>query len=303
MKSINELIGKSIEISITVAIAAAEEKHVLEAATDAKNKGIADFILVGNEKKIRDILTELNTNPELFEIINEEDKVVACQKAVNLIVDGKAHALMKGLIDTSVLMRAALNKEKGLRTGERLSHLAAFEVPTYHKVMFVTDAAININPDLNTKISIVKNAVDSVRKLDISEPKVALLCAKEKVDENMPVTLEYQTLVEMNESGELPNCKIAGPLSLDVAISKNAAEIKSLTNPVCGEADILIAPDIEAGNILYKSLSFLANARSGGVVVGAKVPIIVTSRADSSDSKLIGIVLGVLFSRTLVETN
>lgn len=296
MKSINELFEEAIKMDgVKIAVAAAEDKHVLKAVVEAEAKGIADFILVGDEKEISSILEELGASKSNFEIRHEEEKMDACAKAVGLVVDGEASALMKGLVDTSVLMKAALNKENGLRTGERLSHLAAFEVERYHKLMFITDAAVNVNPDLMTKKSIIKNSVDSVRNLGISEPKVALLCAKEKVDSNMPITLEYKELVEMNESGEIENCKVAGPLSLDVAISKEAAQIKRLDNPVCGDADILVAPDIEAGNILYKSLSFLGHARNGGVVVGAKVPIIVTSRADSSDSKLIGIALAVLF--------
>lgn len=297
MKSINELFEKAKKMNgIKVAVAAAEDKHVLEAVVEAKTKGIAEFILVGNENEISLILDGLGVSKNDFEIRNEENKMDACAKAVGLVVEGEASVLMKGLVDTSVLMKAALNKENGLRAGERLSHLAAFEIDSYHKLMFITDAAVNVNPDLTTKKSIIKNSVVSVRNLGISKPKVALLCAKEKVDPSMPITLEYNELVEMNERGEIANCKVAGPLSLDVAISKDAAQIKRLDNPVCGDADILVAPDIEAGNILYKSLSFLGYARNGGVVVGAKAPIILTSRADCSDSKLIGIALAVLFS-------
>lgn len=296
MKTLDELIEKSIEKKdVKVAVAVAEDAHVLEAVVEARQKNIADFILVGNKSKISRILADLGADQESFEIIDEQDKIMACEKCVELIVDKKASLLMKGLVDTSIVIRAVLDREKGLRTGSRLSHLAAFETLAYHKVLFITDSAINIDPDLETKKSIVKNAVGAVRKLDIKEPNVALLCAKEKVDEKMPVTLDYKQLVKMNEVGEIKDCKIAGPLSLDLAVSKKAAEIKGVESPVCGETDIMVCPDIEAGNILYKSLAFLGNARSGGVVLGAKAPIIVTSRADSSDNKLIGIALGVLF--------
>lgn len=202
---------------------------------------------------------------------------------------------MKGLIDTSVIMKAALNKEEGIRTDRLLSHVAAFEVSTYHKLLFVTDAAINVSPDLDGKKSIIQNAVDALNNLGIKNPKVALLAAKEKADPKMPVTLEYETLVKMNEDGQMPNCILAGPLALDNAVSKESARIKKIEGPVAADADILFCPDIEAGNILYKTLAFLTDAKNGGVVLGAARPIILTSRADSAHSKLISIILGVLF--------
>ena len=178
-----------------------------------------------------------------------------------------------------------------MRTGRKLSHVAVFELAHYHKLLYLTDAAINIAPTLEDKVQIIQNAVEALNRLGIAAPKTALLAAKEKVDEKMPVTMDWATIVDMH----LPGAVIDGPLALDNAVSKEACEIKGIDSPVGGDADLLVAPDIEAGNVLYKALVFLANARCGGVVLGAKRPIILTSRADSADSKLISIALSVLF--------
>jgi len=278
--------GKSI-----VSVAACADLHVLEACVHAFEKGLAGFILVGDKIKTQKIAGEAGLNISGFEMIDEPDDLLACKKAVALVADGTATALMKGLIDTSVIMRAALDRETGIRTNRKLSHIAAFELPTYHKLLFLTDAAINIAPTIEDKTQIIENAVEALNNMGIVAPKTALLAAKEKVDEKMPATLEWAEIVKM----QLPNCITDGPLALDNAISKEACEIKGIDSPVGGDADLLVAPDIEAGNVLYKALAFLANARCGGVVLGAKRPIVLTSRADSADSKLISIALSVLF--------
>ncbi|MCL2852438.1 MAG: bifunctional enoyl-CoA hydratase/phosphate acetyltransferase [Defluviitaleaceae bacterium] len=278
-----------------VSVAAAADHHVLEAASAAKERGIADFVLFGDLGKINEIASQHQINICGMEISDEPDNLEACRKAVALVAEGKANALMKGLVDTSVIMKAALDREHGIRTDRKLSHISVFELTTYHKLLFVTDAAINIAPDLQGKKEIVENAVAALYNLGIARPKTALLAAKEKPDDKMPVTLEYVELVKMAASGELSGCVLDGPFALDNAVSKESAEIKGIDSPVAGDADLLVCPDIEAGNILYKSLAFLAGAKNGGVVVGAKRPIILTSRADSSESKLISIVLGVLF--------
>ena len=272
-------------------MAACADLHVLEACTQAAEKGIASFILVGDIAQTKEIAKNANLDISRFEMLEEPDNLQACKKAVTLVADGKATALMKGLIDTSVIMRAALDREVGIRTERKLSHIAAFELASYHKLLFLTDAAINIAPNLEDKVQIIKNAIDALNNMGFSSPKVALLAAKEKVDEKMPVTTEWAEILKM----QLANCVIDGPLALDNAVSKEACEIKGITSPVGGDADLLVTPDIEAGNVLYKSLAFLANARVGGVVLGAKRPIILTSRADSADSKLISIALSVLF--------
>ncbi|MCL2839352.1 MAG: bifunctional enoyl-CoA hydratase/phosphate acetyltransferase [Defluviitaleaceae bacterium] len=274
-----------------VAVACAEDSHVLEAVSDARE--MANFVLIGDGDKIRMAAKEANANIDGMEIVNEPNVETACAYAVKLVSEGKADALMKGLVDTSIILKAVLKKEAGMRTGRTLSHLAVFEMPTYHKLLFVTDAAINIAPDLNGKREILQNAVEAVNNLGIVNPKVALLAAKEKADPKMPVTMDAVELKAMN----IANCIMDGPLALDNAVSKESAEIKGINSPVAGEADILVCPNIESGNVLYKSLAFLGGGKNGGVVLGAKKPIILTSRADSAESKLISIALGILSGR------
>ena len=294
IKSIEALFEKAVNSKKSVvAVAACADQHVLEACAQAVDKGIASFILVGDAAKTKEIAKTVNLDISRLVVgmVDEPDNLQACKKAVALVAGGKATALMKGLIDTSVIMRAALDREVGIRTERKLSHIAAFELENYHKLLFVTDAAINIAPNIEDKVQIIKNAVDALNNMGFNSPKIALLAAKEKVDEKMPVTTEWAEIVKI----QLSNCIIDGPLALDNAVSKEACEIKGITSPVGGDADLLVTPDIEAGNVLYKSLAFLANARVGGVVLGAKRPIILTSRADSADSKLISIALSVLF--------
>ena len=277
----------------TVAVACAEDAHVLEAVNEAYARKIAGFVLVGDEAKIKETALSLDIDVSPYEIIHEPNVEAACKTAVSLVTAGRAKAVMKGLVDTSIIMKAVLDKEAGMRTGKKLSHVAVFEMPTYHKLLFVTDAAINIAPDLTGKIDIIMNAVEAVTNLGINSPKVALLAAKEKADPKMPVTVEIAEIVEKYKAGEL--CIIDGPFALDNAVSAESAEIKGISSPVAGDADILMCPNIESGNILYKALAFLGGGKNGGVVVGASRPIILTSRADSAESKLISIALGVLF--------
>jgi len=280
----------------TVAVAAAASGYVMKAAAEAVRLGIAKMILVGDAARMQEIATADGLDLAVFEIVDEPDNYAACRKAVSLVVEGKATALMKGDVDTSSIMRAALDRENGMRDGKKLSHIAAFEPPHYHKLLFVSDCAINIAPDNDTKIEIIENCVNALHHIGIDVPKVALLAAKEVVDEKMPITATWAGLVTLHNSSDRMNgCIVDGPFALDNAVSKEACEIKGINSPVGGDADILIVPDIEAGNILYKSLSFLTKAKNGGVVVGAKRPIILTSRADTAESKLISIALSVLF--------
>ena len=276
----------------TVCIACAEDTNVLEAIESARN--IAKFILVGDKEKIRQVADTAKADISSCEIIHEADPVRACQAAVKLVSTGRAQALMKGKVDTSVIMKAVLDKDAGMRTGRKLSHLAVFELPTYHKLLFVTDAAINIAPDLATKKEIIQNAVEAVTALGIAMPKVALLAAKEVADPKMPVTMDAAQLTAQYKNGEITGCILDGPLALDNAVSRESVAIKGINSPVGGDADILVCPDIEAGNILYKALTMLTGAKNGGVLLGAKRPVILTSRADSAESKLISIALGVL---------
>jgi phosphate butyryltransferase len=264
---------------------------VLQAAAQARD--IADFILVGDYDKIHAAAEGAGADISGMEIIHEADDSEACRRAVQLTARGGARALMKGLADTSVIMRAVLDKDAGMRTGRLLSHLAVFEVPTYHKLLFVTDAAINIAPDTEAMKEIILNAAEAVASLGIASPKAALLAAKEKADPRMPATVDAARLAEMYIGGGPGGCILDGPLALDNAISGESAKIKGIESPVAGDADILVCPDIEAGNILYKALAFLAGAKNGGVVLGASRPVILTSRADSANSKYISIALGI----------
>ncbi len=299
MQSINALFEQvKNRPAAAIAVAVAQDEHVLDAVHASIEMGLARFILVGDKDAIAEKASLVGLNLEAVEIIHETDNTAACRIAVKLVSDGKAEALMKGLIDTSVIMKAVLDKEVGLRTENRLSHIGVFELPHYHKLVFVTDAAINIAPDLRTKREILHNAINAVVRMGIAEPKVALLAAKEKVDRNMPCTEDCHGLVEMWLDGIIAygNGIIAGPMALDIALSKEAAQTKGYESPVAGDADILFVPDIEAGNILYKSFTIAARARSGGAVLGARKPIILTSRSDSADSKVVSVALALLFA-------
>lgn len=296
MKNFKELMYLSVEKeNATIAVARAEDEHVLDAVNGASKIGICNAVLVGDRDKIIETAKKIDMDLSKHEIIHETSLEGCADKAVEIVREGKANCIMKGLLDTSVIMKSVLNREKGLRTGKCLSHVSIFEVESYHKLLFVTDAAINIAPDLKTKVEIIENAIQTVRSLGIDKPKIALLAAKEKVDPKMPITLEWEEIVKMNREGKIQNAIIDGPLALDNAVSYESKKIKGIVSEVAGDADILMCPNIESGNILYKSLSFLANAKTGGIVTGAKVPLILTSRADSSYAKLISIALGVLF--------
>ncbi|WP_069650818.1 phosphate butyryltransferase [Caloranaerobacter ferrireducens] len=280
----------------TISVAAAQDKEVLIAVKEAKEMGIADAILVGDKEKITQIASEIGMNLDNFEVIDLKDLKEASRKAVELVSSGKAHMVMKGLVDTSIILKAVLDEEIGLRTGKVLSHVAVFDIETYDKILFVTDAAMNIAPNLEQKKQIIENAVFVAHSLDIENPKVAVICAKEKVNPKMPATVDAEKLEEMNKNGEITGCIVGGPFALDNAISKEAAKHKGIEHPVAGDADILLMPYIEAGNVLYKSLVFLSKAQNAGVIVGAKAPVVLTSRADSESAKLNSIALGVLMA-------
>lgn len=279
-----------------VSVAVAQDKDVLSAVKNAAELKIAEPILVGDKEKILAIGKEINFDLSGIEIIHEEDGATACRIATELVSSGKADVLMKGLIDTSVIMKQVLDSEIGLRTGNVISHVAVFDVPTYHKVFIVTDAAMNIAPNLEQKKEIIENAVVLAQSLDIERPKVAVLAAKEKVSPKMEATVHAKELADMNKNGEILGCLVDGPFALDNAVSKESAILKGIDSEVAGDADILLAPDIEAGNVLYKCLSFLANAKSAGLIVGTKAPIVLTSRADNEESKLNSIALAVLMA-------
>jgi phosphate butyryltransferase len=268
-----------------VAVASAADMEVLTAVYEAVNNEIASFILFDDQEKIHHLLSQ-----NFRELLSKESAV----EAVKSVSNGHAHVLMKGNIPTSVLLKEVLNSEYGLRTGKVLSHVAVFEVPYYDRLLFVTDAAMNIAPDLDAKAQIVRNAVATAHACGVEEPIVAPLAAVETVNPAMTPTIDAASLVVMNQRGQIDGCIIEGPLALDNAISIEAARQKGITGPSAGNADILVVPNIEAGNILYKSLVYFAQAKVGAVIQGASAPIVLTSRADSAESKLYSLALAIL---------
>lgn len=283
----------------TIAVAVAQELEFLLAVQKANNLGIVNAILVGDKEKIEEIARSNNISLTQYEIIDEKNINQAARKAVHLVSSGKAQIVMKGLVDTYIILQGILDKEIGLRSGRELSHTAVFEIPGFNRLILVTDAAMNIDPDVSTKKQIIENAVQVAHALDIDMPKVAVLCAKEKVNPKMKATVDAQILEEMNKKGEIKGCIVGGPLALDNAVSKSAAELKGIVHPVAGKADILLVPNIESGNILYKSMVFFTHAKNAGLIVGAKAPIVLTSRADTAETKLNSIALGVLMAAKL----
>lgn len=272
-------------------LAAAHDDNALEAVVNACKAGIVEAILVGNKDKILEIAQKNHFDLNSFEIIDEKDVDKAAAIAVKMVHDKHADILMKGNLGTANLLRAVLNKEYGLRSGELLSHLALFELPTYHKIIALTDAAMNIAPDFNGKVSIIKNSVEYMRKIGIEKPKVAVLSAVETVNPDMKSSMEASALAKMADRGQIKNCLIDGPLAFDNAISKHSAEHKGIVSQVAGDADLLVGDDIEASNAMYKSFIFFAQAKCAAVIVGASAPIVLTSRADSDDTKLNSIAL------------
>lgn len=279
-----------------IVVAAAADHHVLEAIKNAIAEGIIEPVLIGETDIIKEISKEIGLNLDSIELIDEKDKFKACLTATRLIGEGKAEILMKGLVSSGILLKAVLDKEYGLRKGSILSHVALFESPYYHKLLGVTDAAMNVNPDLMEKIAIIKNAVDLYHGLGNMNPKVAIVGSVETVNPKMEATMHAATISMMNYRNQITGCIIDGPLAIDGAVSKRAAALKNITSEVAGDVDIILAPDINGGNILYKSMAFLGGATSAAVIMGAKVPIVLTSRGDTERSKFLSIALAAAIS-------
>jgi phosphotransacetylase len=271
---------------VPTAVAHPCEASALAGAVEAAIKKLIVPILVGPAAKMSEIAKSAGISLGGLEIIDSPHSHAAAEVAVSLVREGRAEVLMKGSLHTDELLSAVVSREKGLRTGRRISHAFLMDVPTYHKVLVVTDAAINIAPALEDKIDICQNAIDLAISLGVKTPKVAILAAVETVNSKMPATLDAAALCKMAERGQIKGGILDGPLAFDNAISKEAAETKGIESEVAGDPDILLVPDLEAGNILAKQLSFLANADSAGLVLGARVPIVLTSRADSVRSRI-----------------
>ncbi|HOP88311.1 MAG TPA: bifunctional enoyl-CoA hydratase/phosphate acetyltransferase [Acetomicrobium flavidum] len=280
-----------------IVIAAAEDGEVLEAVKQASSEGIVDAVLVGDPNKISDVAKSRNIDVSSFEVIPATNDEEAAMKAVQAVSSGKGDLLMKGFIKTSTLLKAVLNKEWGLRTGNLLSHLFLFEVPRLGKVIGLTDGGLNTYPGLQEKLAIVNNAVSCYHALGVDTPKVAALAAVEVVNPDMPCTLDAAALVQMNRRNQIKGCIIDGPLALDNALSVEAAKHKGIVSEVAGSPDILLVPDIEAGNLLGKVILFMANGAGAGVVLGAKVPVVLTSRGDTARTKALSIALGAVLAK------
>jgi phosphotransacetylase len=279
---------------VPTAVAWPCEETALGGAMDAAAQGLIVPILVGPAKTIRDIAASKGIDLRDAEIVEAADSQAAAAKAVELVRQAKAEVLMKGSLHSDEILSAVVARETGLRTGRRLSHVFLMDVPTYHKVLIVTDGAINIAPSLEDKADIVQNAIDLARSFGVERPKVAILCAVETVNSKMPATLDAAALCKMAERGQIKGGVLDGPLAYDNAISREAADIKKIKSEVAGDPDVLLAPDLEAGNMMAKQLTFLANADSAGLVLGARVPVILTSRADSVRARIASCAVAML---------
>lgn len=271
---------------IKVAVAHPCDKSSLEAVVEAAERKLIDPILVGPKARIQAVAQEHGLDISGFEIVEAAYSQNSAARAVELIREGRAEALMKGSLHTDELMSAVVNRDTGLRTARRISHCFIMDVPDHDQPLIITDAAVNIAPDLKTKVDIVQNAIDLARALGQEDVRVAILSAMESVNPDVPSTIEAAALCKMADRGQITGAQLDGPLALDNAISPQAAAIKKIYSPVAGRANVLVVPDLEAGNMLAKSLSFLADADAAGIVLGAKVPIILTSRADEEMARL-----------------
>lgn len=293
--TLNSIINAAKKIGPkTMAIAAAEDKEVLNAVDRAYNYGIINPILFGNSEEIMDIGRKNKIDVSRFRLTHTRNKMEACEKAVNDVRTGEATMLMKGFVDTSIVLKAVLSRERGLTKDGILSHVGVLQIKGYDKLFILSDSAMNISPNLQEKAEIVRNAVKVAHSLGNKAPKVAILCAVEKVNPKMPATVDAERLVEMNRLGILKDCIVGGPFALDNAVSLEAAKQKGITDPVAGKADILITPNIECGNMLNKSMEYFAFAQKAGIIMGASAPIVLTSRASTVESKLNSIALAVL---------
>ena len=289
---------KSCNEKAVLSVAAAHDEEVLLAVKDACEMNIIKAILIGEEDKIRKIADEIKFDLTDVEVINECDLKLCAEKAVKLVSSGKADYVMKGLLDTSIILKEVLNKEYGLRTDSLLSHVMIYEVPSYHKLLILTDGGMNINPDVSQKKKIVDNAIKAAKSLGIDTVKVACLAAKEKVNPKMQATLDADELKTMCKDGMFGKGAIVeGPIAFDLAVSEEACKIKGYESEVGGDADILLVPNIETGNGIGKALTYMANAKSAGIIMGAKAPVVLVSRADTHESKLYSIAYGAIAAK------
>ena len=300
-KSFDDLISKVSGCGMKkVAVAVAQDSAVLEAVAAAKERKIAEAILVGDADKIKEVAAQINMDLNGFEIIDEKDDYAAALKAVELVHNGKADMYMKGLIDTKSFLKSVLDKEVGLRTGKTLSHVCVFEIKGIDHLLFLTDVAFMTYPTLEDKVHIIENTVDVCHACGIPNPKVAPLAAVEVVNPKMPVTVDAAELTKMCEEGKITGCVVDGSLSLDLAIDPAAAKHKGAEGrKIVGDADILLFPDIHAGNLVYKALVHTAQVKNGNILTGTKAPVILTSRSDDFETKVNSLAIGAVMAESM----
>jgi len=296
VKHLAELVDMAKGKGKKLVVAAAEDHVVLKAVSEAKKAEIADPVLVGNREKIEKEAEVIGLDLKDYEIVEAVNELEAAKKAVEMVSKGQGDFLMKGKIKTGDLMRTVLAEEYGLRTGKVMAMVSVFEIPNFDRLLIISDAGMLIAPTLEQKVHIIEHSVSVAKVLGIELPKVAVVGAVEVVNPKMPATLDAAILSKMNQRGQIKGCIVDGPFALDNVVSEEAAKHKGIESPVAGKADIIVTPDIEAGNILYKALIFLAGAKVASVILGAKVPVVLTSRADSDESKLYSIALSSLMT-------
>ncbi|KUO70582.1 MAG: phosphate butyryltransferase [Clostridia bacterium BRH_c25] len=297
MKNFKELLeAAKSQKKMKIVVAAAQDEDVIKAVSQAKEMELAEPVLVGDEGKIKEIMDRLKVQGSGYEIIDEPDMIQAARRSVELVRNGKGDFLMKGLLQTADIMRAVLDKEIGLRTENLISHVMVYEVPTYKKLIYLTDGGMNVAPDLDQKVQILENAIKACKAMKMDKVYASCLAGAETANPKIPATVDAKAIANMKEKWEAQGVVVEGPVALDLAISSEACAHKGYKGEGGGNADILLVPYYEVGNALGKSLTYFANARSAGIIMGAKVPIVLVSRADSSESKLLSIALGSIIA-------
>ena len=297
IKNFKELLeAAKTQKKMNIVVAAAQDEDVIKAVSQAKEMGLAEPLLVGDESKIKEIMDKLKLNSSDYEIINELDLIQTARKSVELVRNGKGDFLMKGLLQTADIMRAVLDKEIGLRTDNLISHVMVYETPTYKKLIYLTDGGMNVAPDLTQKVQILENAIKVCKGMKMDRIYASCIAGAETVNPKIPATVEAKAIADMKDKWEAEGVVVEGPVALDLAISSEACAHKGYKGEGGGNADILLVPYYEVGNALGKSLTYFAGAKSAGIIMGALVPIVLVSRADSSETKLLSIALGSIIA-------
>lgn len=297
IKNFKELLeAAKSQKKMKIVVAAAQDEDVIKAVSQAKEMSLAEPVLVGDERKIKEIMDKLKIQSIEYEIIDEPDLIQAARKSVEMVRNGKGDFLMKGLLQTADIMRAVLDKEIGLRTDNLISHVMVYEAPTYKKLLYTTDGGMNVAPDLEQKVQILENAIKVCKAMKMDKIYASCLAGAETVNPKIPATVDAKAIADMKDKWEAQGVVVQGPVALDLAISSEACAHKSYKVEGCGNADILLVPYYEVGNVLGKTLTYFAGAKNAGIIMGAKVPIVLVSRADSSESKLLSIALGSIIA-------